>query len=228
MTQAVLEGAAAAGAKLVLADNLYRNGPVDRPMTEDLPYAATNPKAGSAPRWPSCCWPRTGRAGRAPPWGGRPTTSARAGSTPSTAPPSSPTPCGGGRPRWIGPLDVPHTVSYLPDIARGLAVLAEREEADGQAWHLPAAEPVTGRQFLGAGLRRARPARQGRRPEPAHAARPRPGEPGGAGAGRDLVPARPALRAGREPVPAGLRAPAGDPHPEAIADTLDWFRRQGA
>jgi nucleoside-diphosphate-sugar epimerase len=26
--------------------------------------------------------------------------------------------------------------------------LGERDEADGQVWHLPAAEPLTGRQFL--------------------------------------------------------------------------------
>jgi nucleoside-diphosphate-sugar epimerase len=50
--------------------------------------------------------------------------------------------------RWIGPLDVPHTLSYLPDIARGLVVLGDRQAADGQPWHLPAAEPLTGRQFL--------------------------------------------------------------------------------
>ena len=35
MTQAVLDGAAAAGAKLVFADNLYVYGPPDGPMAED-------------------------------------------------------------------------------------------------------------------------------------------------------------------------------------------------
>jgi nucleoside-diphosphate-sugar epimerase len=33
-------------------------------------------------------------------------------------------------------------------MAVGLVVLGERDEADGQVWHLPAAEPLTGRQFL--------------------------------------------------------------------------------
>src|SRR5262245_29151503 len=33
-------------------------------------------------------------------------------------------------------------------MGRALVTLGEREEADGQMWHLPAAEPVTGRQFL--------------------------------------------------------------------------------
>jgi hypothetical protein len=33
-------------------------------------------------------------------------------------------------------------------MARALVTLGERQEADGQVWHLPAAEPLTGRQFL--------------------------------------------------------------------------------
>lgn len=45
--------------------------------------------------------------------------------------------------------DLPHTVAYLPDIAAGLVTLGERAEADGRAWHLPSAEAVTGRAFLG-------------------------------------------------------------------------------
>ena len=33
-------------------------------------------------------------------------------------------------------------------MARALVMLGERDDANGQAWHLPAAEPLTGRQFL--------------------------------------------------------------------------------
>jgi nucleoside-diphosphate-sugar epimerase len=33
-------------------------------------------------------------------------------------------------------------------MARALVTLAERDEADGQVWHLPSADPLTGRQFL--------------------------------------------------------------------------------
>ena len=29
-----------------------------------------------------------------------------------------------------------------------MVTLGEREEADGEVWHLPAAEPITGRRFL--------------------------------------------------------------------------------
>jgi nucleoside-diphosphate-sugar epimerase len=54
----------------------------------------------------------------------------------------------GGPVQWIGPLDVPQTMSYLPDVARALAVLGEHDAADGRAWHLPAAAPLTGDRFL--------------------------------------------------------------------------------
>jgi hypothetical protein len=55
----------------------------------------------------------------------------------------------GKRARWLGSLDQPHTLNYLEDMARALVTLGERDEADGQVWHLPSAEPLTGRQFLG-------------------------------------------------------------------------------
>src|SRR5262245_15959363 len=34
-------------------------------------------------------------------------------------------------------------------MARALTTLGERPEALGEVWHLPAAEPLTGRQFVG-------------------------------------------------------------------------------
>jgi hypothetical protein len=37
---AIIEAAAAADARLVFGDNLYPYGPVDGPLTEDLPYLA--------------------------------------------------------------------------------------------------------------------------------------------------------------------------------------------
>ena len=44
LTRAVLDGAAAAGAKLVFADNLYVYGPPDGPMTEETPQRAQGKK----------------------------------------------------------------------------------------------------------------------------------------------------------------------------------------
>jgi len=54
----------------------------------------------------------------------------------------------GNKPQWPGRLDQPHTFHFLPDIARGLLVLADRPEADGQVWHLPAAGPLTAQRFF--------------------------------------------------------------------------------
>jgi nucleoside-diphosphate-sugar epimerase len=47
-----------------------------------------------------------------------------------------------------GDPDQPHTYTYAPDVGRGLAVLGEREEALGQAWHLPSPETLTTRRFV--------------------------------------------------------------------------------
>ena len=44
MTRAVMQGAAAAGAKLVFADNLYMYAPSSKPLTEDSPLAVTGKK----------------------------------------------------------------------------------------------------------------------------------------------------------------------------------------
>jgi nucleoside-diphosphate-sugar epimerase len=44
LTQSIADAAASAGARLVYADNLYAYGPVQGPLTEDLPARATTRK----------------------------------------------------------------------------------------------------------------------------------------------------------------------------------------
>jgi nucleoside-diphosphate-sugar epimerase len=39
-------------------------------------------------------------------------------------------------------------MTYIPDIARALVLLGERDEALGKAWHIPSPETVTVRQFI--------------------------------------------------------------------------------
>jgi nucleoside-diphosphate-sugar epimerase len=228
MTRAILEGAAAAEAKLVLADNLYMYGPVERPMTEDLPYAATNPKGRVRAQMAELLL-AAHRAGRLRTTIGRASDYFGPGGTNTVNGPTIFANALQGRTaRWIGPLDVLHTVSYLPDIASGLAILGERAETDGQAWHLPAAEPVTGRQFL----------------ELVFAALGRPARIAGVSrlTQRILGVVNPALRELGETWYQRERPFVVDstrferafgprpatPHPGAIAATLDWFRRQGA
>jgi nucleoside-diphosphate-sugar epimerase len=48
----------------------------------------------------------------------------------------------------LGNPDLPHTYTFIEDIGRGLVTLGEREEALGQAWHLPNPETLTTRQFI--------------------------------------------------------------------------------
>lgn len=54
----------------------------------------------------------------------------------------------GKKAQWLGNADQPHSITYVPDAAKALYLLAKRPEAFGQTWHLPtASELITGRQF---------------------------------------------------------------------------------
>lgn len=162
MTRGILEATAAAGAKLVFADNLYMYGPVHGPMTEQTPPVAQTKKGRV-------------RAAMAEEL----LAAHRAGTLRVAIGRSSDYFCPGGpsyaigerffkavlagkKVSWFADLDQPHTVSYLPDMARAFVLLGERPEADGQVWHTPAAPALTGRQYieLAAGVAgtRARPA----------------------------------------------------------------------
>ena len=54
----------------------------------------------------------------------------------------------GKRADFIGNPDMPHTYSYVPDIATGLAVLGSDERAIGEVWHLPGPETLTTRAVM--------------------------------------------------------------------------------
>ncbi len=50
---------------------------------------------------------------------------------------------------WLVNAAVPHSLTYTPDAARGVLMLAERDSAWNQTWHLPTApSPPTGREFI--------------------------------------------------------------------------------
>ena len=143
----LIEGAANANAKLIYADNLYAYGKPDAPLTEETPYRATGPKGKLRGQLANALLDahRAGKVraaiGRASDFYGR-NANAIAGDLvvrPMLA---------GKKAMWIGNLDAPHSLSFLPDFARGLVTLAERDDALGQVWHIPTAEPLTGRQYL--------------------------------------------------------------------------------
>jgi nucleoside-diphosphate-sugar epimerase len=148
ISRSILGAAQSSGAKLVFADNLYAYGPVDGPLREDLPPSASGAKGRTrvevAAEMLAAHQEGLVRVtiGRASDYYGPGGTSSTSGETVFGRV------VAGKRPQWTGKLDAPHTFHYLPDIARGLVTLAERPDADGEVWHLPAAEPLTAQQFF--------------------------------------------------------------------------------
>jgi nucleoside-diphosphate-sugar epimerase len=146
----VIEGAASAGAKLVAMENLYMYGSTDgRPLTEDLPHAPNTRKGTVRARMSRELMEAhaSGRvrvaAGRASDFfGPRVLVSAAGEQVFGRA-------VEGKSAQVVGDPDQPHTYTYVPDIGKGLVVLGEREEALGQAWHLPSPRTVTTREFVG-------------------------------------------------------------------------------
>jgi len=148
LTRSILGAAESSGAKLVFADNVYAYGPVDGALGEDLPARARGRKGRVRVEMAAELLGayRDGRArvaiGRASDYYGPHGTGSVAGETVFGRI------LAGKKPQWTGRLDQPHTFNFLPDIARGLLVLADHLEADGQVWHLPAAEPLTAQRFF--------------------------------------------------------------------------------
>jgi nucleoside-diphosphate-sugar epimerase len=145
----VLEGAASAGAKLVAMENLYMYGPTQgRPLTEDLPHAPNTRKGRVRARMSEELMEAhsSGRVriaiGRASDYFGPRVLASAAGEQVFGRAVQGKSAQVGGDP------DQPHTYSYAPDIGRGLVILGEREEALGQAWHLPSPETLTTSQFV--------------------------------------------------------------------------------
>jgi len=145
----IIEGLADTGTKLVIAENCYMYGDPDgKPLTEDLPYNAHTRKGRvrAAMSEAALAAHRSGKVraaiGRGSdffgPWalgsshGERVFYPALMGKTAS----------------FGGKLDLPHTATYIGDFGKALVLLGERDEALGQAWHVPSDRPqITQRQF---------------------------------------------------------------------------------
>ncbi|MGE3284909.1 MAG: NAD-dependent epimerase/dehydratase family protein [Pseudonocardia sp.] len=145
IASALLTAAESTGAVLVTTANLYGYGPVDAPMTEQTPLAATGVKG----RVRNAMWRdalAAHEAGRAR------MTEARASDFYGPGPDDTshlgryftPRLLAGRRP-WVmqGDVDAPHSWTFVPDLARTLVTLATDERAWGRAWHVPTAPPVS-------------------------------------------------------------------------------------
>jgi nucleoside-diphosphate-sugar epimerase len=149
LQRGVLTAAEDAGALLVTLENLYAYGPTSgKPITEDLPLAATTVKgrARAAMTLELLAAEQAGRVrvaiGRASDYFGPGSTESALGERVFAKV------LAGGRADFIGNPDLPHTYSYVPDVAAGLATLGTDERAVGQVWHLPGPPTVTTRAII--------------------------------------------------------------------------------
>ncbi len=139
---------AADGKRLVFVDNLYAYGPVEGPLHEDLPARATDTKGKVRAAMAQDLLRRhaDGRIevviGRASDYFGARGLNSAAGET------VIPAAIAGNRVRVLGRADVPHSWSYLPDVARSLAALVEAPT--GRVFHLPITVTCTQRELADA------------------------------------------------------------------------------
>jgi nucleoside-diphosphate-sugar epimerase len=150
LQRGVLTAAERTGALLVSLENLYGYGSTGgMPMTEDLPLAATTGKGRTRAAMTAelLAAADAGRVriaiGRASDFFGAGVTQ---GSTLGERVFGNA--LAGRRADFIGNPDLPHTYSYVPDIAAGLATLGTDPRAAGQVWHLPGPPTVTTRELL--------------------------------------------------------------------------------
>lgn len=147
---ALLTAAERTGAVLVTVSNLYGYGPVDGPMTEDLPLAGTDTKARVRARmWQDALAAHQAGRVRIVEVRGSDFLGPRVVSTGHLADRVVPRLLAGRRSvSVLGDPDVPHTFSYVPDVARTLAAASQDPAAWGRAWHVPSTRPVTRREAV--------------------------------------------------------------------------------
>jgi nucleoside-diphosphate-sugar epimerase len=144
----IIEGAAAAGARLVYGDNLYAYGPVDGPIRENLPYRPIGPTTRVRAEVATTLMNADGAGkvratiGRASDFYGPRARQSKVGDgvfarTLAEKPAQT-----------VGDPDALHTYTFIDDFAAGLVTLAQRDEALGEVWHIPSAETLTTRKFI--------------------------------------------------------------------------------
>jgi len=142
-----IAAAAQAHAPLIVTDNLYMYGPTDAVLTEETPRRPAGPKGKIRAELEELLLDAhaSGRVrvaiGRASDFYGASANSVTRDLVFEAA-------LDGKTAAWLGALDSPHTMSYLPDFAWGLVTLGTHEDALGEIWHLPSNEPITGREFI--------------------------------------------------------------------------------
>lgn len=145
--ESVLAAAEASGARLVVTDTLYPYGPTGgAAMTEETPWRAVAVKgrmrADLDGRYLEAH--ERGRVqvtlGRAADFFGPRVFNSSLGAA------VFPAALTGETALAMGDIELPHSYSYIRDVAAGLALLGERPDAAGRVWHLPTAPAVSTRR----------------------------------------------------------------------------------
>ncbi|KUJ33288.1 NAD-dependent epimerase [Streptomyces albus subsp. albus] len=149
LASSVCAAAEATGAVLVMLGNLYGYGPVDGPMTEELPLAATGPKG----RVRAAVWEQARKLheqGRIKAVEVRASDFFGPGVTDGghLAARVVPRLLRGKPVSTLGDPDAPHSWTYLPDVARALIQVAGEERAWGRAWHVPTEPALSTREMV--------------------------------------------------------------------------------
>ncbi|MFJ6793493.1 NAD-dependent epimerase/dehydratase family protein [Streptomyces sp. NPDC091268] len=149
LASSLCAAAESTGAVLVMLGNLYGYGPVDGPLTEDLPLAATGPKG----RVRAACWEQARQLhvqGRITAVEVRASDFFGPGVTDGghLAARVVPRLLRGKSVSSLGDPDAPHAWSYVPDVARALVEVAGDERAWGRAWHAPTGPALSTREMV--------------------------------------------------------------------------------
>jgi nucleoside-diphosphate-sugar epimerase len=151
LQRGVVAGAAAAGARLVVLDNLYAYGPTGgADLVETLPAHPSSAKAAtrSAMTDELLAAHAAGQVevviGRASDYFGPGARQSALGETVFGHA------LAGKRAQVMGDPDQLHSYSYTPDVAAALIALGTEPEVAGAVWHLPVAETRTTRQLIDA------------------------------------------------------------------------------
>jgi nucleoside-diphosphate-sugar epimerase len=144
MHQAMMSAAQHTGAVLVMMDNLYGFGPGNTmPMREGDPLRATGEKGAVRARMATellaahASGTLRATLARASDFYGPQVRGAAMGER------VVPRVLAGKKVSVLGRLDVPHSMSYMPDVVRTLVTLADDERAWGKPWHVPNAPAVS-------------------------------------------------------------------------------------
>jgi nucleoside-diphosphate-sugar epimerase len=148
MAQAFLEYAERTGAVLATVSNLYGYGPVDVPMTEDLPLAADGDKAQVRVRmWEDA--KAANDSGRIRATEVRGSDYICPGAQSMLGERVMPRILAGKGVQLIGDIDQPHTWTAPIDVARMVVTAAADERGWGRAWHVPSNSPRSQREAVG-------------------------------------------------------------------------------